>query len=374
MKLRRYAVLWVVSLLTTATMLSGCSGGEESEANNAGGRRGGKGNRPSQPPIPVAVASVSSGAISSYYTATATLAAENEASIQARVSGVVGAIAVEEGDAVHKGQVLLSIENDEYLYRLRQAEANRADLQSRVERLEKMHSQDLVSVEEYETLKNNLKTAEAEEGLARVNLSYTRATAPFDGHVVTRSVNVGQNVTVGVPLFVLSDFDPLLARIYVPARQFNMLKPDQPVDLALESDGTRLQGRIKLISPTIDPASGTIKVTVEIRDYPDGVRPGDFARVRIVTERREDRVLVPKIAVVTDRGEQVVFVAPDSTAERRVVELGFQDDDHAEILGGVTEGERVVIKGQRSLKHGSPLKILEDDRVAESATARAEGS
>jgi membrane fusion protein (multidrug efflux system) len=231
-----------------------------------------------------------------------------------------------------------------------------------------MQRQDLVSAEEFETVKSDLKSAEAEEGLARLTLSYTRVTAPFNGAVVSRLVDVGQNVNVGTPLFVLSDFDPLLARVFVPSREFKKLKPDQPVDLVLESSRHRLRGRIKLVSPVIDPSSGTIKVTVEIPDYPDGVRPGDFAEVRIVTESRTGSTLVPKIALVTDHGEQVVYVAADSTAERRVVDVGFEDDDFAEILDGISPGEPVVVKGQRSLKHGTPIKVLEgsgDENLAD---------
>ena len=83
--------------------------------------------------------------------------------------------------------------------------------------------------------------------------------------------------------------------------------------------------------------------------------------MRIVTELRDETVLAPKIALVTDRGETVVFIAADSTAERRVIEVGFEDDDNIEILSGVSPGEPVVVKGQRSLKHGSPIKILVDE-------------
>jgi RND family efflux transporter MFP subunit len=186
-------------------------------------------------------------------------------------------------------------------------------------------------------------------------------TAPFAGRVVTRQVDVGQTVNNGTSLFTLSDFKPLLARVHVPAKEFNKLRPDQPVDLMLESSGIKLRGRIKLVSPTIDPSSGTIKVTVEINDYPDGVRPGDFAQVKIVTEQRNTSTLVPKIALVNDRGEQVLFISQaDSTAERRVVEVGFQDDVNAEITQGLKPGERVIVKGQRSLKHGSAIKVVDD--------------
>ena len=162
-------------------------------------------------------------------------------------------------------------------------------------------------------------------------------------------------------------FDPLLARVHVPSREFNKLRQDQEVSLVLDSSGAELAGRIKLISPVIDPASGTIKITVEVPDYPEGTRPGDFAQVRIVTEKREGATLVPRLAVLTDKGETVVYTLADGEeprAERRVVEIGFTDDASAQILSGLAPGDPVVVKGQRSLKNGAPLKILEGDAKA----------
>jgi len=361
LRVRLFASAWPLAAL----LLGACGGGgQQASAGNGGA------GRPPQPAVPVAVGDATTGSIASYYTATASLAPEKEAEVLARAGGVVKQLLCEEGDAVGQGDALLLIDNDEYLYHLRQAEATRADLESRLTRLEEMRSRDLVSAEEFESLKSDLKAAEAAEGLARLNLSYTRVIAPFAGRITLRHVDPGQTVSVGTPLFALADFHPLIARVHVPAKEFAKLAPDQPVELVLESSDEHLSGRIKLVSPVIDATSGTIKVTVEVDGYPPTVRPGDFAQVRIVTEHRPAATLVPKIALVTDRGERALFVAADSTAERRVVEVGFEDDTNAEILSGIEPGERVVIKGQRSLKHGQAIKILDSGQVATESAAR----
>ena len=97
--------------------------------------------------------------------------------------------------------------------------------------------------------------------------------------------------------------------------------------------------------------------TVEIGDYPANTRPGDFATVRIVTDRHENAVLVSKIAVFSDKGQEVAFVARDGAAVQRIVETGFQNETRIEILRGLSAGEDVVVQGQRSLEDGQPIRV-----------------
>ncbi|MBK7046680.1 MAG: efflux RND transporter periplasmic adaptor subunit [bacterium] len=377
---RPVATAFACTALLTVLVMSatGCSkdGGQPpAAAAGQGAGAGAQRGQPEEQALPIAVEPAATGDIARHYEATATLEAEKEAAVLARVTGVVEKLLVEEGDEVREGQALLVVANDEYRLRLTQAEARTANLRARFERLEAMLAEQLATEEEFQAARSDLASAEADEGLARLNLSYTTVKAPFSGRVTARRANIGQNLAVGTELFVLADFHPLLGRVHVPSKEFARLRAEQPVDLVLDSDGTRLTGHIKLISPVIDPASGTIKLTIEVDDYPAATRPGDFAQVKVVTEKRTGVLLVPREAVLTDKGESVLFVAAppagggDPVAERRVVELGFTDDTHAQVVSGLAAGEPVVVRGQRSLKHGGAVRILAADVVAAPAPA-----
>ena len=368
--------------LTLAALLAitaGC-GGADSDAQQPPARGGEGGRSPggrTLPTAPVAVAPAAIGTIASHYGATASLEAQKSVEVLARVEGVVGELRAEEGDRVDADAVLLVIDNPAISYRVDQAAARTAQLEAAFRRLEQMHAEDLASEEELEVARADYDDARAAEGLTRLDRAYTRVTAPFAGVVTERLVDPGQMVSTNQAVFRLVDVTPLRARVHVPSREFRELKVDQEVELVLDSTGDHLVGTIELISPVIDPTSGTIKVTVEVPEYPRGTRPGDFAEVRIVTERRDSVVLVPRVAVVTEKGATAVYVAVSgdgetgTVAERRPVEVGFTDDEEAQIVSGVAAAELVVVKGQRSLENGQPLRILEGPG-AETAAAAAD--
>jgi membrane fusion protein (multidrug efflux system) len=368
-------------ILIAATGLgAGCGGGEASSPTGSTARPGGPpgSGRPQLPTMAVSVAPAARGAISTYYRATASLDPDKEADVLARVSGIIERILAEEGDRVEAGQILLRIVDDEYRTRKTLAEVEVERQRARFERARKIFDQGLSSAEDFDTIRTELASAEAELELAALELSYTTVRAPFTGRVVQRLVDQGRTVSNGTPLFSLADTHRLLARVFVPAKELGSIRVDQPVELTVPSSGDRLSGRIDLVSPVVDPESGTIKVTVEVRDYPPTTRPGDFVEVSIVTDQHEDGLLVPRVAVVSERGQQSVYVVDDDTAHQRPVEVGFEDDDSAEILEGLDEGERVVVQGQRALRDGQPVTVLDaleldQPPVAETTTPDREG-
>jgi len=370
---------WTGTLIAAGIVLGSVScGGEGGSGGAAGGGErangGGGGNR-GETPIHVAVSPVERGTVVARYTTTATLEARNQALIEARVGGLVQSLEVEEGDQVREGQVLLQLEDTQARINLQKAEIALRQETNMFERQKASLNKQVITQAEFDLAQANRDAAEAERDLAREQLSWTHVTAPFAGRITSREVDLGQTVNVGDPLFRIANFNPLLARVHVPGKEIGSLRPGQGVAIVLDSSQQELRGTVELISPVIDPTTGTIKVTVKIDDYPEGTRPGDFAHVTIVTEVHDNVLRVPNIAMFEDRGDQIVYVATDSVATRRVVEPGFIDEEFTEITSGLQDGERVVVKGQRSLRDGQVIKILDESSgVGTETTSATAGS
>jgi RND family efflux transporter MFP subunit len=355
-----------VTLTVALLLLVACGGGKP---EGPGPGRAGQGQRPGGngpgggppqlPTMAVAVEPAAVGDIATYYRATASLDPDKRADVLARVSGVIERLVAEEGDRVTEGQVLLHIVDDEYRHRATMARVDLEKQEARLARAQKIFEQGLSSAEDFDAIRTDRASAKANLDLAELELSYTNVRAPFTGRVVRRFVDQGRTVSNGTALYSLADMDRLLARVFIPAKEFRSIRPDQPVQLVVTSTGDRLTGRIDLVNPLVDPESGTIKVTVEVTRYPPTTRPGDFVEVSIVTDSHTDSLLVPRIAVVTERGQRSVYVVDGDTARQRAVEVGFEDDDHAEITSGLEPGEPVVIQGQRALRDGQPVSVLD---------------
>ena len=310
-------------------------------------------------PVPVEVEAIANGEISSYISASANLVAEFEVKVLAEVEGRVASLQVEEGQVVRKGQQLATLVRDDQQILLRKAELRASNARADFERAEDLIAKELISREEHDRLTIDYEIARQELEEARAGLAKTVLRAPFDGRVTDRMVQVGQNVRPADELLQVTDFDPLIARIYLPERDVLGLAPGRLVRIALNADETiRFDGRIRQISEIVDTATGTVKVTVEAERPPQGVRPGSFVSVHIVRETHPEAILVPREAVLRELQTAHVFVAGEETAEKREVVLGLEEGLMVEAISGLEAGDRVIVAGQGGLKEGSPIKIL----------------
>ena len=208
-----------------------------------------------------------------------TLYSEHDAAVTARTEGVIRTVTVELGDRVAEGAVLALLEDEKEMAALQSAQAAAELARSERVRASALRTSEMITQAELDAAVYKEKAAEAAVRTAQVEVGYTRVRAPFSGRVAERSVRVGQTVKQGEPLYRVTAPAPLRAALRVPERELGALAIGSRVSLLAEN-GSIVTGKVLRISPTVDPASGTIEVLVDVPE-PRGLRPGSAVTLQL---------------------------------------------------------------------------------------------
>ncbi len=337
---------------------------------------------------PVVVQTISRGSIEQALTAASTIEAERLVTVHAESTGRLISFSIEEGDVLKKGTSVGRIKYDSQSAMLDRARTSLAKAKRDLEIVEGLVEQGHASDDELESARLAYRTASLDVGDSKRDIRNTRVTAPFGGTVTERFVTEGSFVNAGAQLITITDFDTLVARVFVPERELDRLSVGQAAMVRGKAARSRQgEGVIKRIAPVVDAATGTVKVTVglppELAGGSGGFLPGMYADVRLTTERHDDVLLISKRALVREDEAVFVFVVqPDQTAQRVKVELGLEDGQNAEVLSGVAVADEVVVSGQAGLRDGgkiervdptgNPIEADEGDAGAGDPLARAD--
>jgi membrane fusion protein (multidrug efflux system) len=348
-----------VLALALAVALSACG-----EANGKEDDEKGK-----VPAVPVEVATTHRAEIAALYTGTAPIESDRKAFVMPRVQGEIRQVLADEGARVRAGQVLARLDGDKLRLEVALNEATMRKLERDYSRNLELQQKGLVSATAIDNLKYELEAAKASWELARLQLSYCDIRSPIDGTVTQRLdvVKVGNTVTPvgGVidsadsSLFVVEDLDTLMLRVNVPERELAKLSVGQPAQLTFDAVPDRVfLGEISLISPYVNADTATFSVRIRVTKSEGLLRPGMFARVAIVYERRPDALQIPRTALLDSEGPPKVFVVKDGKAAERAVKLGLSNGAWIEVTDGLKDGEQVVVVGQGAVKPGAMVRIV----------------
>ncbi len=348
-------------LLIFSILLLGCGGDQASGNNNDHAKSEGDKSKISAA-IPVQVAAAKRGDISLSLMQTTTIEAIRQVDILTKVSGQVVKLPVEEGVKVKKGDLLAELNEAELQIEFMKTKVSMETDMTMLERAQKMLDKKLIAEENYEITRLQYESSKAAHEAARLQLDYTHVRAPFDGVVTVRHIELGQRVNANQSLFVVADFDPLRAKIYVPEKDIGRIYEGQRAKITIEAEpGSGFSGIVKMISPVVDPSSGTSKVTIDIEDARGKLKPGMFASVFITTETHDDALIIPKKALILESDLDQVYIYKDGNAHKVNLKVGFTSGEDLEVLSGLDEGDLVVIAGQDGLREGLPLRIPEKD-------------
>lgn len=307
--------------------------------------------------------------------------------VRARVEGYLEQMLFAEGTYINKGQTLFVIDPQVYIARVNKAKAqlNKARAQAHkaerdLKRVRPLYEQNAASqldldnaVAAYESAVADVAVCEADLTQAELTLSYTTVKSPISGYISERNADIGALVGPGAQSLLATvvksdtvriDFSMTsLEYLRSKARNVNLGQRDSTrtwdpyITVTLADGGAYPQkGLVDFADPQIDPKTGTFSVRAEMPNPDHVLLPGQFTRVKLLMDVRENAVVVPGKSVVIDNGGAYVYVVrPDSIVEKRLIETGPDVDNNIVVERGLAAGELLVVEGYHKLNHG--LKV-----------------
>jgi RND family efflux transporter MFP subunit len=365
-------------LVFAAGLLAGCGGrsaaGEESTGDSV----------VSLGPENIAVAD--STELESGPLISGTLQPDREADIRSEVAGTVLQVAVEPGQQVSRGTLLLRIQADvlrENLVSsqstLRTAEASLVVATRNRERAERLSQAGAMAERDLETARWQETNAQAgvADAKARLSnaerqLSNTEVRAPFAGVVSARPADVGDVVQLGTALVTIVDPASLRLEATVPAERLREVRVGAPVNFTVNGyTGQLFAGQVERINPTVDPATRQVRLYVRIPNTGRALVAGLFAEGRVATMTRSG-VVVPKAAVDSRGLRPVVTVLTSGRVHKVEVELGLEDPatERVEILKGIAVGDTVVLGAAQGITENTPARVRSGAELVDTTAGR----
>jgi len=391
-KARHRGWLWaaiIAAVLVAFFLLRPSGRGKEKAAAAKGGKSASRA-------IPVAVVPARAGDLGVYVNGLGTVTALNTVTVHSRVDGQLIDVAFREGQIVHAGDVLAQIDPRPFQVQLTQAEGQKAKDEAALEnarldlkRYEVLAAQDAVPRQQRDTqlaaVHQDEATVQSDQGQvdsAKLNLTYSRITAPITGRIGLRLVDPGNIVHANDAngLLVITQLQPIAVIFTIPADQVPVVLAKTRAGDRLEVDAydrdmkTRLAvGTLGAVDNQVDTATGTVRLKAEFPNQDDALFANQFVNARLLVNTLRKTILVPAVAI--QRSPQTTFVwvvRPDSTVEMRPVEIVWSEGDETALARGVAEGEPLVVDGLDKLQPGTKVAVAQPGAKPPASSARQE--
>ena len=321
-------------------------------------------NRPSRPPLaPVQVAEAVSETIPRTLSALGTVQAANSVTVTSRVEGQLMQIHFEEGQKVNAGDLLFTIDPRPFEIQLAQAQgqlakdqATLANARRDLSRYQKLATTNVISQQELDTQQATVKSAEAGIKVdqaaidsAKLQLTYSRITAPISGKMGLRQVDTGNFITAGtaMPLVVINQTAPADVLFTVPENDIPLIRmaqrtmPELTVTALSKDNSIRLaQGKLLTLDNQIDAATGTVKAKARFTNDDDLLFPNQFVNVLLQVGQLENAVVIPNAALqMGTEGNYVWLLEAENKVRKQIVDVELQTPERVVIKSGVSAGD-----------------------------------
>ena len=321
---------------------------------------------PGSGPVAVEVGKAETVTLTDDTQAVGSLRSRQGVMMRPEVSGRIAQLPFNDGQRVRRGQLLVQLDDNLQQAQLQQAQAQATIARSNLQRSHELLAQSFISQSAVDQNLAALQVADAQVALALAQLARMKVLAPFDGTTGIRSVNLGDYVKDGADLINVEDLASMFVDFRLAERYISQVQAGLAIEVALDAlPGSLFKGRIEAIDSQVDANGRALLVRARI-DNPGGrLKPGMFARPRVVFSVREGAIVVPEEALVPQGERQFIYVVVDGgqgqkLARRLEPKLGQRLRGKVEVLAGVAAGALVVTAGQSRLRgESTPVRVID---------------
>lgn len=363
MKIKTIIMIFIVSMVVTGCGQANNGGNTEQEAKNQKA---------------VEVMEIEYQVLTNEYKASGKIYAKEEVNISSNAKGEVTKINYNVGDAVKKGDVLYTIDNEDLMNdvnlqksqldkNLEDAKINYNNAQDHFNKIKALFESAAVSKTELDNAEIAYNQAKLNYEQAQKNLNSntkslnssiddTIVRSTIDGIVSQANVEIGE-MTTGND-FVIVNMNPVIIKTNVSGEVINQISKDDDVVVAIQNE--EYTGRINTISPVGVNNTNIYPIEVEVNNDGMSLRPGMFADVYFSIEKIENQIIIPKKTLLSEGNEDYVYVVEGDTPKRVTVSKGIAKDGYVQVTGDIKAGDILVIKGQAYIDEATPIKIVNE--------------
>lgn len=347
------AVVIFLLALPKLNLFKGKSEGQPAPGGQAQGGRGGK--------LSVDAVIIKTAPLDNKLNVTGSVLPNESLELKSEVSGKIISILFREGKPVHKGDVLVQMNDDEIAAQLEKQKYNQKLNEDNEFRQRKLLEKDAISQEEYDNALNRLNTTVADIRLLETQLAKTKIQAPFDGVIGLRFVSEGAYISPSTVITTLYNISPAKIEFAVPGRYSAQVAPGKKIRFTIESDLQLYEGQVYAIEPRIDPDTRTLKIRALAENRRGNLLPGQFVKVEVILESTSNAILVPTEAVIPEQAGKKVFILENGKAKEVFIETGIRTANSLEVLSGLKANDTLLTTGILQLKHGMDVQISKLD-------------
>ena len=318
------------------------------------------GVEPPSPAIPVEVASAATEELILSIPAVGTLRSNESVQVSPEIAGRIVELEANEGAAVAAGDPIAMLDQSIYQAQIAEVQARISLSESNFERARELLARQAGTQRALDEAEAQLKADRADLLVAQALLDKTIVRAPFDGVLGLRRVSVGQYVDAGDVIVNLESIDPLKVDFRVPEIYFRRTTVDQAVSVTVDAMGDDpVQGTVYAIDPLVDENGRSLVLRAQIPNDDRRLRPGLFARIELIYDRRASALMVPEAALVPIGRNNYVYRIETGHAKLVQIEIGQRLRGRIEVTSGLVAGDVVVTAGQLRLYDGAEVTIVE---------------